>query len=490
MLARKILPFGLPLLAFLALAFAFFPESIDDAYITLRYSLNLALGHGPIFNIGERVEGYSNPVWMALLALTGKIGLSMPLMMKVYSVIAGAVAILIVGQYADRVFGRIAALSAMALLACSTFFALWATDGLETMFYTALVTGLYILLLSSANPVTIGIVASLVALTRPEGAIFGLVACSYLAWRRGYKQSLAVLALLAIFGGAYELFRIEYFGALVPNTALAKVHTTAQTVLRGGQYLWRFNAESGYLVLPAVVVSIWIHRKNDTVLLGAAFMGAQLVFLAVSGGDFMYGYRFVVPVLPIIALLASGCLSGDLLTDSNVRGWMAVLGVAVVVAFQYASLPPMRVRVDNLVARRSTHFDVARYLVSRTTVADTVVLSEAGIVPFGIRARVYDYLGLTSPYHSVFTADGHVSAENALLDQPKFVLLTMKEGHAGALVPRTNVDADLFDTLPLSSRYKAVRQFYIDPNLSYLDKIYYKYAPDAVRIYFVVYERI
>jgi len=69
-------------LAFVALAYIYFPESIDDAYITLRYSKNLLMGNGPIFNIGERVEGYSNFSWMALLAAFGWIGVPMEMAMS------------------------------------------------------------------------------------------------------------------------------------------------------------------------------------------------------------------------------------------------------------------------------------------------------------------------------------------------------------------------------------------------------------------------
>ena len=45
----------------------------EDAFITYRYALNLASGHGPVFNIGERVEGYSCFLWMVLLALSHSI---------------------------------------------------------------------------------------------------------------------------------------------------------------------------------------------------------------------------------------------------------------------------------------------------------------------------------------------------------------------------------------------------------------------------------
>ena len=41
----------------------------DDAYISFRFARNLAEGHGLVWNIGgERVEGYTNALWVFLLA--------------------------------------------------------------------------------------------------------------------------------------------------------------------------------------------------------------------------------------------------------------------------------------------------------------------------------------------------------------------------------------------------------------------------------------
>ena len=54
-------------------AVRWWPRTVDDAFITFRYSENLVDGSGPVFNPGERVEGYSSPSWMLLMA--GAIGL-------------------------------------------------------------------------------------------------------------------------------------------------------------------------------------------------------------------------------------------------------------------------------------------------------------------------------------------------------------------------------------------------------------------------------
>ena len=37
----------------------FCATSVDDSFITLRYSANFVHGHGPVFNIGQRVEGFT-----------------------------------------------------------------------------------------------------------------------------------------------------------------------------------------------------------------------------------------------------------------------------------------------------------------------------------------------------------------------------------------------------------------------------------------------
>src|SRR5579859_3055224 len=130
-------------LVFLCLCYVYLPESIDDAYITLRYSHNLLLGNGPVFNVGEHVEGYSNFFWMILLALFGKFGLPLPGTMKLVSVVSGVVTILLTGRLARRIFeSTFAEVTASAFVAISSFFALWSTDGLETVFYTLLIASL------------------------------------------------------------------------------------------------------------------------------------------------------------------------------------------------------------------------------------------------------------------------------------------------------------------------------------------------------------
>ncbi|MGB5138377.1 MAG: hypothetical protein WBP29_07570, partial [Candidatus Zixiibacteriota bacterium] len=63
----------------------------DDAYISFRYAENLINGDGLVFNIGERVEGYTNFLWVILLALAkGLLGVDYLATSRVLGVAAGA----------------------------------------------------------------------------------------------------------------------------------------------------------------------------------------------------------------------------------------------------------------------------------------------------------------------------------------------------------------------------------------------------------------
>ena len=85
----------------------------DDAYITLRTVSNWLAGFGPVWNVGERVQAYTHPLW--LLALTGAVGVTreyfFTTLVLSLALAAGAFAIVV---------GRLAVAWASALLAVAT----------------------------------------------------------------------------------------------------------------------------------------------------------------------------------------------------------------------------------------------------------------------------------------------------------------------------------------------------------------------------------
>jgi arabinofuranosyltransferase len=479
--------------AFIALAYLYFPESIDDAYITLRYSKNLLLGNGPIFNIGERVEGYSNFSWMVLLAAFGWIGAPMEMAMKVLSLAAGLGVLVLVWKFSVNNFkSGLAITSAVVLLATSSFFAVWSVDGLETMFYTLLLTALvYCLTTDNASPLLIGVIAALTALTRPEGIMFSLIAVMYLMYKKGLIPGLKALAPVAIVAGGYELFRINYFGELVSNTAIAKVHWSFNKTLEGLQYLNTYNIDSGYLILPAALVGAVAFMKNPRLHIPIIFILAQIFFLMVSGRDFMYAYRFIIPVLPCLALL---CASAIEIAYERLNRNFALIALTIIAGSQafstYAALPKKHIGFDNLTFRNSFLFEIAEFLAPRSAPNDWILLSEAGIIPYYVNANVRDYMGLASPYYSVYNENHAINFDYIFSANPKFLLISFVEAEDGSIHPRMHAEAQILLNPKFNSSYSAIQNFDFSRDTSFLNALYYLYSPKKIkRVFYTVFER-
>ena len=117
--------------------------TVDDAYIAMRYSRNLAEGRGLVYNAGEYVEGFTSPLWVLILAAAHALGFGMVTASHVIGVALSVLTIVLVYRMAARALpdGPVAArLIPVVFLSTSWIYAGWATGGLETALY-ACVTG-------------------------------------------------------------------------------------------------------------------------------------------------------------------------------------------------------------------------------------------------------------------------------------------------------------------------------------------------------------
>ncbi|MCX6481104.1 MAG: hypothetical protein NTY24_12165 [Mycobacterium sp.] len=213
----------------------------DDGLIVLRTVRNLLAGNGPVFNAGERVESNTSTAWTYLVYLGSVIG--GPLRMEyvalalalVLSVAGVAMAMLGAARlWAPHLVGTRAlflpagALVYIAIPPARDF----ATSGLENGLVTAWLGLLWWMLICwSQQPgryrpghtAALAFVAGLSVLVRPELALIGGLALAMMvAATAGWRRR----ALIVVAGGllpvAYQIFRMGYYGLLVPQTALAK----------------------------------------------------------------------------------------------------------------------------------------------------------------------------------------------------------------------------------------------------------------------------
>lgn len=187
---------------------------VEDAAISFSYARNLVNGHGLVHYPGaEPVEGYSNPTWVALLALLFTSGADIFDLARGLGLACGSAAVVVAGLLARRLagppHGEVAGLAAAALLAGSTHHATWSASGLENPLFVLLLL-LGGLSLTGGRDLAGGFCFALLALTRPEGAMYGLLAGGWLLLsdrRRLLRWAPAFLLPLA----AAELARLWYF---------------------------------------------------------------------------------------------------------------------------------------------------------------------------------------------------------------------------------------------------------------------------------------
>src|SRR5262249_54931824 len=70
----------------------------DDAFISFVYSRNLAQHGQLVFNLGERVEGYTNFLWTVLLAAAMRLGLPPELGSRILGTLAGALGLVVAAR--------------------------------------------------------------------------------------------------------------------------------------------------------------------------------------------------------------------------------------------------------------------------------------------------------------------------------------------------------------------------------------------------------
>jgi hypothetical protein len=326
------------------MALRFFDHTADDAYIGFRYAHNLADGNGLVFNPGERVEGFTNFLWVLLAALPLSIGRD-PLPAARFIGLACTLATIVcVVLAARRLTSRPSLAYAGALLvALSPGSAVWAASGMETALFTSLLTWSVWLVADGAEdgrlPIAAALLAVAAAFTRPEGLLLALalVAASFpgrtgsrVTWNR-WAIWLIVFAALFL---PYFLWRWAYFGALLPNTFYAKVGLSGAQVIRGLGHLRNFCAEGGSWVVAALPLGALCARRRRPALVLSAVAIPYLLYIVAIGGDALPMYRFFVPITGLLALMMVAGLDAVLSRPSFAnRRWTETTAVAAVVVW-------------------------------------------------------------------------------------------------------------------------------------------------------------
>jgi hypothetical protein len=342
---------------------------IDDAGISFAYARSFATGHGPVVQPGAApVEGYSNPTWVALLAIGRWSGLfdhGAWFGVPDYIVFPKALGLLcIVGivacfyaatlvLFASRRVAALVTAAAGTLLGFMPSFVIWSFSGLENSLYGLIVTALAVLmlraivadrLLAARTAAIAGVLVALAALTRPDGVIYMgaypavvLLSIGREAVRPAIRAvAVSGLAFAAAFG-PYLLWRRFEFGRWVPNTAVAKSQQTpnAATIDRTVDILqYPGIAISLVAIVITVATMAGVRRLRRPLVALVVPLVLALAAYCVLDGDWMGQLRFATPIWTLAALAATVC-AAHLLAQPGLRsriGLSAVLAASLYLA--------------------------------------------------------------------------------------------------------------------------------------------------------------
>lgn len=282
----------------------------DDAFITFRVADNAVHGYGLRWNVDERVQAYTNPLWLFLISAIYFVTREMfftPLFLSL------AISVMAVVMLAMGLRGQPRRWMALLfLLTCSRAFVDYSTSGLENPLTHLLLAGFLLLLFQDKpGPGSVFLLSFLTHLSmvnRMDTALLLWPALAYFAWkRRSFRTAVALIAGMAPYL-IWELFSTAYYGSPFPNTAYAKLggglsrgDLLVQGVLYFADSLWR-----DHLTLPAIVLTLlvclrWREARRLSLALGIVL---YLGYVLWAGGDFMSGRFFAAPMVCAAAVLA------------------------------------------------------------------------------------------------------------------------------------------------------------------------------------------
>ena len=321
--ATALVLFVIAILVLAIHAYHFLPFIADDALISLRYSQRLLAGQGLTWNPGERVEGYSNLLWVLCCAALGLTGMDLITAARVLGItsIGAVIAAVVYAQRPQSLRSALLFLLALLFLPLAAPMAVWAIGGMEQPLVAGLLAWAMVLLYRSLEEANQrsgslwlpGFLLALLCLTRLDGALFTVTTVAVVlivggARGAAWRKAITVAALPILSTLLQIAFRRAYYGEWVPNTALVKFTPSLKHALDGCAYI----RAGAFSILPliavaagSVVISFWKNFMRARMMSLGLTLITWTGYVIVIGGDIFPAWRHFIPLIVLLVLMAA-----------------------------------------------------------------------------------------------------------------------------------------------------------------------------------------
>lgn len=335
----------------------------DDAMISLKVVVNTLCGYGPNFNIDERVQAYTHPLWFLLLLFFSYFT---DIWYATYglSFVFAIASVLLLLKISSRQPLFFIVILSIGLLFSKTF-ADYSTSGLEnplSNFLLILLCYLWIKLDTNGtfekknirNIVLINFISCLLLLNRMDHVLFAIPILCYIGFKcifnHNYKILLVSLLSFVPFL-LWECFSFWYYGQLFPNTAYSKLNTgitRLDYIHQGLSYFVRLIADDPivfvFFIFSFLSLSLRIVRNNIKTLILICSLFIYLLYVISIGGDFMDGRFFCAPF--VISMFIY-CISIESIKSINLSKKIRLLILVVIIAIGAKNLYPNLIAGSN-----------------------------------------------------------------------------------------------------------------------------------------------
>jgi len=293
----------------------------DDAMISMKYAWNFSRGNGLVWNRFDNVEGYTNPMWVFIMAtfnfiFEDKLAVLFIQILGVFillGIIYSTSKLLFEINFTDKKYKYLHLLFTILLLVSYYPMLYWTLMGMETGLLTLLIILSFLnavkyIKTENLQSIALLTVFSILAyFTRPDSiyiaiVIYGFI-LSVIKTKKNYIAKFITIYILFI--TAHIIFRISYYGDLVPNTVILKVFGFPffERIQNGWTFTKLYTAEN-FILIFITLFSVLYNSSRIKVLLFSV-VATTYFYQIYVGGDPWYYWRFFVPVTPMIFIISS-----------------------------------------------------------------------------------------------------------------------------------------------------------------------------------------
>jgi len=458
----------------IALGILMWRYTVDDSFISYRYSKNLSDGAGIVWNKGEKpVEGYTNFLWVIILAVFIKLGIDPVAASKVLGLLmlagTGVLGYFMGLKLLERK-NPFLALVPVLIFSINASFIIHAISGLETMMFCFILMAITYLSLEVKENATKSAMAMLYSsffisgLIRPEGVLFSAVILAVLMAIKPEARSAGSLKLIMLCfilpGIMYMAWRFSYFGYLLPNTYYIK--GDMGNIIIGWEYVRSFIFKTNYMFMLLLLACAVLVRGSKKYL----FIIPTLVFLLfyVTVEPLMgFCFRYLVPVYPFMIIPVMLLAEKFIWRNNKMDKFRIAVVTAACLGLLYFPLKDFKgimglVR-DYSMGLNKVHIRFGKILngaVTGNPEKYTLAVGDAGAIPFYSCFRTIDTIGL----NDVTIARKGFDAGYVFDNKPDVMMLYSEDGRTASPVMGSGYDYAIFSH-PGMSNYdlRGVLQF-------------------------------